>query len=269
MRLSSIAAFSAGAIIALGAAYIVETSQDSDLGPDEVREIVAAYLADNPNGVTPEDVGRISAEHLAENPDVVVEAIRAYQQREEQAEQTARLEMVQSSWAEIARTGDDPVLGNPDGDVTLVEFFDYRCGYCRRAYPDVHALQENDPNLRIVLKEFPILGPESVFAARASLAAREQNLAPAFHAAAMEAEGNLTEARVLEIAEQVGLDVDQLRQDMEDPEIEQIIQRNFALAERLGIRGTPAFLTKNEIIPGAVGRDRLETAIAEARKKES
>ncbi len=269
MRLSSFAAFTAGAVVALGAAFVADTYREPDLDREEIREIVAAHLAESESTISREEVARISADHLRENPEVIVEAIQAYQLREQEAEQTARLETLESRWSEIAKTGDDPVLGNPEGDVTLVEFFDYRCGYCRRAYPDVRALHDNDPNLRIVLKEFPILGPESVFASRVSLAARNQDQFADFHAAAMEAEGQLTEERVLEIARDVGLDMERLRRDMDDPEIQRIIDSNYALAETLGIRGTPAFVTRGEIIPGAVGRARLEAAIAEARKKES
>lgn len=269
MRLSSIAAFTAGAVVALGAAFVTDSYREPGLDREEVREIVAAELAESDASVSPEEVARISADHLRENPEVIVEAIQAYQLRTQEAEQTARLETLESSWSEIAENGDDPVLGNPDGDVTLVEFFDYRCGYCRRAYPDLRALHDNDPNLRIVLKEFPILGPESVFASRVSLAARNQNQFADFHAAAMETEGQLTEERVLQIARDVGLDMERLRRDMDDPEIQRIIESNYAIAETLGIRGTPAFVTRGEIISGAVGRARLETAVAQARKKES
>lgn len=269
MRLSSAAAFSVGVALALGAAYLVDLDDGPELGPEDVRTIVARHLADKPTGLSREEVGSIAGAHLRENPEIVVEAIRAYQQREQEAEQNARLEIVQANWEEIAHSPGDPVLGNPDGDVTLVEFFDYRCGYCRRAFPEVQALHQNDPNLRIVLKEFPILGPVSVFASRASLAAAKQDLASEFHTATMQAEGELTEDRVIEIARQVGLDIDRLRRDMDDPEIDEIIERNYALAEKLGIRGTPAFLTRTEIIPGAVGRERLKAVVEQAREKAS
>jgi protein-disulfide isomerase len=158
------------------------------------------------------------------------------------------------------------VGGNPSGDITLVEFFDYNCPYCRRVAPTVTDLIEDDPNLRLVYKEFPILGPGSQFAARAALASRAQGKYSEFHETLMNAGRQVNEDSVIEIAREVGLDVDRLAQDMEDPAIEAAIARNLALANTLGITGTPSFVIGDEIVPGAVDRATLEGLITQARR---
>ncbi len=160
-----------------------------------------------------------------------------------------------------------PVGGNPDGDVTLVEFFDYQCPYCKRIFPSIQALLAEDRNLRYVFKEFPILGKESVFAARAALAARRQGKYLEFHTALMPARGKLTETRVMRLAEKAGLDVDRLRRDMADRTIDAMIQRNLDLADGLGIFSTPVFIIGDTQVPGAVEIDTLKILIARARQR--
>ena len=160
-----------------------------------------------------------------------------------------------------------PVGGNPDGDVTLVEFFDYQCPYCKTIFPSIQALLAEDRNLRYVFKEFPILGRASVFAARAALAARRQGKYLEFHTAVMSARGKLTETRVMRLAEKVGLDVDRLRRDMADGTVDAMIRRNLDLADGLGIFSTPVFIVGDTQIPGAVEIDTLKVLIARARKR--
>ena len=160
-----------------------------------------------------------------------------------------------------------PVGGNPDGDVTLVEFFDYQCPYCKTIFPSIQALLAEDRNLRYVFKEFPILGRASVFAARAALAARRQGKYLEFHTALMPARGKLTETRVMRLAEKVGLDVDRLRRDMADGTVDAMIRRNLELADGLGIFSTPVFIIGDTQIPGAVEIDTLKVLIARARQR--
>ena len=160
-----------------------------------------------------------------------------------------------------------PVGGNPDGDVTLVEFFDYQCPYCKTIFPSIQALLAEDRNLRYVFKEFPILGRASVFAARAALAARRQGKYLEFHTALMPARGKLTETRVMRLAEKVGLDVDRLRRDMADGTVDATIRRNLELADGLGIFSTPVFIIGDTQIPGAVEIDTLKVLIARARQR--
>ena len=157
-----------------------------------------------------------------------------------------------------------PVSGNPKGDVTLVEFFDYQCGYCKRSLKPVKDLLETDRQLRIVWKEFPILGPVSRFAARAAMASEKQGRYLEFHVAVMGSRGKLTEDRVMDIAGSVGLDVQRLRREMDDPAIEEYLDETIRLARVLGIEGTPAFVIGDTLVPGAVGGARLKELIARA-----
>ena len=156
-------------------------------------------------------------------------------------------------------------MGPEDAPVTLVEFFDYRCGYCRRVAPEVKVVAEEE-NVRVVFKEFPILGPESMTAARVSLATWDvaPEAYPDLHDALMSVPGQLTEDRIYTVVEEQGLDVERIRDAASDPTVEERIEANMRLAEAMGVRGTPAFVVGDEIIPGAVGRDRLREAIRAA-----
>jgi protein-disulfide isomerase len=160
----------------------------------------------------------------------------------------------------------DPTGGNPKGDITIVEFFDYRCPYCRRVEPSVAAIIKDDPGLRIVYKEFPILGPESVFAAHVAFAALTQGKYQQFHNAMMAAKGEINEEAILKVATGAGLDVARVKTDMSAPEIDQIIKRNYALADALAINGTPAFVIGDNLIPGAVELEDLKHMIATVRR---
>ena len=160
-----------------------------------------------------------------------------------------------------------PIGGNPDGDVTMVEFFDYRCGYCKGVQRTVAAALEQDPSLRVVFKELPVLGLVSVVAARAALAAHRQNPDKyvAFHGALMKSRDRLTKPSILRIARDMGFDAKRLEADMSSPEIDQAIERNLALATTLGILGTPAFVIGDKIVPGAVSLKTMKRLIARAR----
>ena len=166
---------------------------------------------------------------------------------------------------ELLRDPESPVGGNRDGDVTVVEFFDYRCGYCIAMAPRLETLLDADRGLRFVYKEWPILGPMSEYAARAALAARRQGRYQDFHAALMRLRGRLTEATVLDAARRLGLDPERLREDMKSPEIDRALDDNRALAAELGITGTPAFVIGDRLVPGAVPLGELKAAVAAAR----
>ncbi len=206
-------------------------------------------------------------EYLREKPPgAVVKAVQTWWEEQEKYRQEQQVGRISANWEALARADGDPVLGPDDADVTLVEFFDYRCGFCKRVLGDVMALAAGDSRLRIVFKEFPILGPPSVVAARASLAADRQGKWSEFHVALMSAPGALDEDRIMDTAADLGLDIAQLRADMESEAITAIIERNRALAQTLGINGTPAFLVKNAIQPGAASRDALAEMVAGARE---
>lgn len=220
------------------------------------------------DGFTPEQedrIGPLVREYLLNNPEVLEEAFtRLQQQRQEEAKARTRAAL-DSERRRLFEDPSSPVVGNPEGDVTIVEFFDYRCGYCKRVFPRVKRLLEEDSGIRLVLKEFPILGPASVYASRATLAAREQDLYEPFHDALMGWRGDLSNADVLQIARETGLDVERLQRDMADQKITDAIQGNMALAEALGINGTPAFIIGDTMVPGAVEIEALRDLVKRAR----
>jgi protein-disulfide isomerase len=224
-------------------------------------------------GITPEQRQAIEAiieDYIADHPEVVVNALRAYQaqvQKEEQQQAEAALQEVED---ELLNDPGTPVAGNPDGDVTIVEFFDYNCGYCKQVLPSIQTLLETDDDVRYVFKEFPILGAGSVAASRAALAV--WNLEPEkylpFHVALMSARGSPGEAQILDLAERVGVDPVALQTEIQKPEIEDKLRANIALGQRINVKGTPAFIINGEIIPGAVSLDALRELVSAARESE-
>ena len=206
-------------------------------------------------------------DYILAHPEVIIESVRRYQQRQQEGAASLVRETIRARFDEIFNDPAAPVAGNPAGDVTLVEFFDYNCPYCKRVRAIVAQAMAEDAGLRVVFKEFPILAPSSTVAARAALAARKQ--APdkylAFHDALMENRSPLNPPRILAIAEDVGLDTKRLRADMKDDAIQTALERNRALADDLGIRGTPAFVIGDRLYPGAMDLTTLKRLIDEAR----
>jgi protein-disulfide isomerase len=209
----------------------------------------------------------IIREYLAKNPDVMLDALQAAEDRIKGESRDKASAALTQRRREVFDDPDAPVAGNPQGDATLVEFFDYRCPYCKQVEPSIEALVAGDPQLRFVYKEFPVLGPDSVTAARAALAARKQGKYDALHHALMALKGQVNDASVLKVAASVGLDLDRLTRDMADPDIDRMLKANVDLAEALDIHGTPGFVIGNEIVPGAVSLDALKQLIQTARGK--
>lgn len=213
-----------------------------------------------------EAVKKVVRDYIIANPEIIRDAIEALREKQRlEAEEEARKALVERS-KEILEDPGSPVLGNPQGDVSLVEFFDYRCTYCKAVTETVFDAARADGKLRLVFKELPILGPESVFASRAALAARMQGKYEDFHRAMMKARGVVNEESILKTAASVGLDVEKLKKDMAAPEVEDQLKRNLDLARSLDINGTPAFIIGDRIIPGAVDRDTIAKLIEQARK---
>ena len=213
-------------------------------------------------------IERIVRSYILENPDIIREAIQALRAREQQAAEERRQQALAAHKQSLKESDVAPVLGNPDGDVTIVEFFDYRCPYCRSVADMVRETVEADGNVRLVMKEFPILGSESLYAARAALAAARQDGYEDFHFALMSAPDKVDSKAVLAIAAEQGLDIEQLQSDMEDEAIATELRRNYRLAQALEINGTPAFVVGDAVVPGALDRNRLESLIADARRGE-
>jgi protein-disulfide isomerase len=250
----------ASAIAILGAALVVFS--DSAV-------YWRSQAADAQSTMPKDEFERRVRAYILENPEVIAEAMQRLELRERAAQANAAKSVLQARADEIFRDPESPVGGNPEGDITLVEFFDYNCPYCRQVVPHVVKAEANDPKLRIVYKEFPILGPDSTFAAKAALAAHRQGKAKyvALHKALMETKGKVAEKAVFDAVGRVGLDVKRLKADMADPAIQAHIDRNLALARALQINGTPSFVIGEQIVPGAVDLPTLERLIREAREK--
>jgi protein-disulfide isomerase len=224
--------------------------------------VLAAAFDDTQKG----EIEGIIKEYLMKNPEIIRDAMQELERRQAEQEAHAQLSAIKDNAAAIYRAEHDLIGGNPEGNISVVEFFDYNCGYCKRAFKDVMTMIEKDKDVRLVMKEFPILGPGSVYAAKAALASREQGKYWEFHMALLEHNGRIDEAAVDKVAEQSGLDLAKLRKDMEDPKVMQALQANMQLAESLRINGTPAFIIDQMLIPGAVGYDSLAAAIDDVRK---
>lgn len=192
--------------------------------------------------------------------------MQSLEARRRTAAQTEAQAVLAARADEVFHDTASPIGGNPQGDVTMVEFFDYNCPYCRQVAPVMAEAEAADRQLRIVYKEFPILGPDSVFAARAALAAHRQERYVAFHQALMKVRGAVNEEAVIAAAAQVGLDIERLKADMEDAAVQAAIDRNLALAGALRINGTPGFVIGNEILRGATDLKTLQALIGSARE---
>jgi protein-disulfide isomerase len=214
-----------------------------------------------------EQIEAVVREYILKNPEILVESLRGYEEQHKQATEEEAKKAIAANRDALEKNPTSPVAGNPQGDVTIVEFFDYQCGYCKKVLPSVQELLKTDGNVRVVFKEFPILGPDSVIAAQTALAAWK--IAPAkylpFHLALMESRGELDEGRVREIAKKVGLDVEKLEAAKADPEIKATIERNHELARALQINGTPAFIVGGRLVPGAVDLATLREMVGTAR----
>jgi protein-disulfide isomerase len=213
-----------------------------------------------------EAIERIIHDYLSNNPDALIDALRSAEDKLHRDAVTKVTKVLGERRNEIFDDPATPVGGNAQGDVIIVEFFDYQCPYCKQVLPTLQSLLKEDPKLRLIYKEMPVLGPQSGVAAHAALAAHRQNKYEAFHAAMMGTKGKITEESVYQVATSVGLDVERLQQDMMAPEIEQALKANRALADALNIHGTPAFIIGNQILPGALALDALKNVIADARK---
>lgn len=231
----------------------------------------SADQAGKPNAsFTPEEtkaIGAIVREYILANPQILVESLQLLEERERVAQIEAQRAAVAANVEDLTQDPSSPVLGNPDGDITVVEFFDYRCPYCRKVSPDLMEAVDKDGEIRLVMKEFPILGPDSVVASRAALAAVKQDRYREFHMALMTAAGELNEDNILLVAETSGLDVERLRADMQSEDVRQQIRKTYLLAKGLQIGGTPAFVIGEEIVPGAVPIEQLLEIVARERAK--
>lgn len=244
----TLAAASALALCATLPAHALDLTQMSDEERAIFREEVRAYLMDNPQ--------------------VIMDAVAVLEDRQQAAQAQTDLNLVSDNAAEIFNDGYSFVGGNPDGDITLVEFLDYRCGYCKRAHAEVAKLLETDGNIRLVVKEFPILGEQSLLASRFAVATKQVAGAEAYHGlhdALMTVNGDLNMRTLRQIATTFGLDTDAIEARMDSDEVTEEIRRTRDLAQRLQITGTPTFVLQDELLRGYLPYDQMAAMVDEKR----
>jgi protein-disulfide isomerase len=215
--------------------------------------------------VTNEALQQAIHDYILAHPEVLIQSLRIAKEHEEMRIAEQNKALVASLKKDLVDDPNAPVRGNRSGDVTVVEFFDYRCPVCRQVEPSLLALIKDDPGLRVVEKEFPILGPASVYAARAALAASRRGKYEQFHNAVMSKRSNFDEATLLKLAEDAGLALDRLKADMNSPAVDAEIKRTTEIAEALRLDGTPAFIVGTELVPGATDLETLQALVHEAR----
>jgi protein-disulfide isomerase len=214
-------------------------------------------------------IGEIVREYLLKNPEILQEVMAELEKRQTEQQHAAQQSALTEHRQALMNAPHSFVAGNPAGDVTLIEFFDYNCGYCKRALGDLRSLVKGDPKLRIVLKDFPVLGPDSVEASRVALAVKNQLQSDKlfdYHVKVMETRGRVNGERAMAVAKEMGVDMARLQKDMEAADIRAALQENVGLGDKLGLSGTPAFIIGNEVIAGAVGLEPLKQVIASVRQ---
>jgi protein-disulfide isomerase len=247
----------------LASAYLMGGAQPARA--DDASKMVQVMTSDGKVDRT--QIEAIIRDYLLKNPEILLEVQDALDAKQKEEQRIASEGVIRQDRDEIFNSKYDGVVGNPNGKVTIVEFYDYNCGFCKRAIQDMRALTKADPDLRFVLKEFPILGPDSQKASVVSMAFHK--LMPekygAFHNALLGGEGRATEAAAIKVALSLGEDEAKLREAMKDPEIPQIFSKTYDLANRLTITGTPSYVVGNEVVFGALGQEVLAQKIAAAK----
>jgi protein-disulfide isomerase len=204
-------------------------------------------------------------QELVQDPSILRDAIASLQAEDQASQAQAQGSAIEAAQTALTGNPADPAIGNPHGRISVVEFYDTRCPYCREMRPELTALAQQDPNVRVVFKDIPILGPNSVIEARALLAAQRQGGYAAMQAALMASSTPPTDDNLRHMAKGLGLDPDRMLRDMNDPAIAARLAVNTALAQSLGINGTPAIVIGNQLVPGAISLDELRKLVDQAR----
>lgn len=223
-----------------------------------------ARAADGLNEGQKAEVQQLIKDYLRENPEVVVESLKLYQEKQQQESMKAAQEKIVQH-KDYLNGKDMPSAGNPKGDVTVVEFFDYNCGYCKKAIADIKDILESDKNVRFVFIEMPILGPTSLTAALWAHAAHKQGKYFEFHKILMEHNGAIEDSVLEDAAKKAGLDVEKMKKDIQSEEIGQEVDKGMTVGREIGIQGTPGFVINGELFPGYLGMEGLKQAIENAR----
>ena len=232
-----------------------------------------AALSDSPMGMSDAERDAFRAEvrdYLLEHPEVLLEAIEALEARQATEQAALDRELVAANAEALFRDGHSWVGGNPDGAITLVEFMDYRCGYCRRAFDEVEALVAENDDIRFVVKEFPILGEQSVLAARMAIATQQVAGPEAYkrmHDTLMTYGGEITPEALVNISERLDLDTEAIMAAMDSDAVTRVIAENHALAQRLQISGTPAFVLNESMHRGFLPQEQMQALVEEMRSR--
>jgi protein-disulfide isomerase len=216
------------------------------------------------------EIENIIKNYLVQHPEILQDAMDALDKHQKEADAEKARATIKDNNATIFNSPHQVVLGNPQGNVTMVEFFDYNCGFCKRALPDMLELLKTNPDLKFVLKEFPVLGQGSVEAAHVAVAARMQDSSGKkyieFHQKLLGGRGPADKAHALAVAKEVGFDMARIEKDMDSDEVKKTIDEDMKLADALGVNGTPTYVVGDEVVVGAVGLDELRAKIKAAQK---
>jgi protein-disulfide isomerase len=270
----AIALAAAGALLTLGSQSPSPPSASAQLNPGGSTQITSApslpliSVSDETSPFTPQQkqtIEKIVREYLLNNPELMMDISKELEKRQTLLQAAEHKRIIFEKKASIFAAKSDFVMGNPNGDITVVEFFDYNCGWCKRAVDEVTKLVKADPNVRVVFKELPIFGENSTFAAKAAMASIHQGKYWDFHLALMK-ERQVIKENVFRIAENVGLNVAKLKEDMANPAYDVALKENSQIAQSLGIEGTPGFIVDAKVSVGFVPADGLQEMIAEIRK---
>ena len=214
----------------------------------------AASSSPAASAFTPEqrkELGALIKEILVNNPEILLEAQNALEAKMDKIQSERMAVAIKEHAGELFRPTGSPIVGNANGDVPVIEFFDYNCGYCKKAFLDIAKLVDKDKKVRVIMKEFPILSKGSEEAAKVALAAKMQGKYWEFHRALLQSQGQANEATSLKVAEKLGLDMARIKKDMASPEVQKEIDATRELATKMGIQGTPHFIVGDRIVPGA------------------
>jgi protein-disulfide isomerase len=225
---------------------MVGATQAQDLSRDDVKEIIKEYIQNN--------------------PEVILDSVEEHGRKQQRVDSQQQQQAIEKNIGWFEDNASLPIAGNKDGDVTVVEFFDYNCGYCKKAIGDILTILQEDKNVKFVFIETPILGQTSKTAAKWAMAAENQEAYLEYHTALMKHRGPLSELSLRSIAKKVGLDVDQMAKDAESEEVAQKINEKVEKTNQMGISGTPAFIINGKLYGGYIGLDRMRTAVKEARQ---
>lgn len=225
----------------------------------------ASTLSQAEDGLSREDIKNIVREYLLEEPEIILEAVEMHRQNTEREQRAQAQASIQSNM-DYFKSDEVPAVGAQDPAVTVIEFFDYNCGYCKRAFADVQALINDEEDVRVLFVEMPILGPSSRKAAEWALAAEKQGKYFEYHAALMEHRGPKNDESLAAIGRNLDLDVDQLREDANSDDIRARLDKSLEVARSIGISGTPAFIIGDQLYPGYLGDEGMKRALEDARE---